>query len=235
MVFAIQGGDVRATERALAGVTQKVESAEVICLAQRVLIRWLIWNREELRGYNLVAVLNSRKQRPHTRLSKSCTHMAGKTLKVVSSTKSPHKLPRQMVAAFPTDSLLFRLLRRSTGPPGIASRSLHHLLFTTAFHYPVHSLLLCRDVPRLCASTLLPSVSLTIRNWLKLSCGIIAVGAIGGARWPILRWETHPDNLVGLPAQCSPACCALRGRCCPLVRDKHPRLAYLVIDGCSQF
>lgn len=58
VVFAIQSGDVRATERALAGVAKKVESAEVVCLAQRVLIWWLIRNREELGGYNLVAVLN---------------------------------------------------------------------------------------------------------------------------------------------------------------------------------
>jgi hypothetical protein len=59
VVFPLEGSDVRATEGLSAFVAEKVESAEVVGLAERVLARWLVGDREEFGGYNLAAVLDN--------------------------------------------------------------------------------------------------------------------------------------------------------------------------------
>jgi len=57
MVFAIQGGDVRAPQGASAGVAQEIESTEIVGFAEGVLIRRLVGDREELGSNNFAAVL----------------------------------------------------------------------------------------------------------------------------------------------------------------------------------
>lgn len=57
VILAVQSGDVRASKRTFARVTEQIEATEVVRFAQRVLIRRLIRNGEELGGYDLVAVL----------------------------------------------------------------------------------------------------------------------------------------------------------------------------------
>lgn len=57
VVFALEGGNVRAAEGLSALVAQQVESAEVVGLAERVLARGLLGDGEELGGDNLAAVL----------------------------------------------------------------------------------------------------------------------------------------------------------------------------------
>lgn len=62
MILAIQCGDVRSTKGALAGVTEQIESAKVVCLAKRVLVRRLIRYREELGCDYFMAVLDDVRQ-----------------------------------------------------------------------------------------------------------------------------------------------------------------------------
>lgn len=58
VIFAVQSGNVRASKRAFARVTEQIEATEVVRFAQRVLVRRLIRDWEELGGYYLVAVLS---------------------------------------------------------------------------------------------------------------------------------------------------------------------------------
>lgn len=47
VVFPVQGGDVGSSQSTSAGVTQEIQTAEVVCLAERVLIRRLVGDGEE--------------------------------------------------------------------------------------------------------------------------------------------------------------------------------------------
>lgn len=57
VVFTVEGCYVRTAEGTAAGEAKEIETAEVVSLAQRVLIGPLLGHREELGGYNLVAIL----------------------------------------------------------------------------------------------------------------------------------------------------------------------------------
>ena len=48
VIFAIQCGDVRASQCAAAGVAKEIQPSEIVGLAEWVLVRRLIWHREEL-------------------------------------------------------------------------------------------------------------------------------------------------------------------------------------------
>lgn len=58
VVFAIQGGNVRAAQSASAGMAEQVQSAEIIRFAKGVLIRGLLGDREEFRSDDFTAVLD---------------------------------------------------------------------------------------------------------------------------------------------------------------------------------
>jgi hypothetical protein len=59
VVFAVECGDVGTTEGASTCMAEQVESAEVVRFAERVLIRRLFWNGEELGSDDFTAVLNT--------------------------------------------------------------------------------------------------------------------------------------------------------------------------------
>jgi hypothetical protein len=59
VVFALEGGDVGAAEGLAAFVAQQIETAKVVCFAERVLARGLLGDGEELGGDDLAAVLDS--------------------------------------------------------------------------------------------------------------------------------------------------------------------------------
>ena len=57
VVFAVKRSDVGAAQSLSALEAKQVESAEIVCLAQRVLTRRFFGDGEEFRCDNLVAVL----------------------------------------------------------------------------------------------------------------------------------------------------------------------------------
>ena len=57
VVFPVESGNVRASQCLPASIAQQIESSEVICFAKWVLARRLFGNWEELRGYDLAALL----------------------------------------------------------------------------------------------------------------------------------------------------------------------------------
>lgn len=59
VVLAVEGGDVGAAKGAMAGEAEEVETAEVVCFAERVLIRRVVRNWKELGCDNLLAVLRT--------------------------------------------------------------------------------------------------------------------------------------------------------------------------------
>lgn len=119
--------------------------------------------------------------------------MACEALKMVCAAKCSDELSSKMVATFAACALLFDC----TWFP-ISPRSLCQLLLAARLPWPVCTLLLVRSRHR-CISTLMPPVHSTVSYGLKRLSFLNR--AIGVARWPFLRWETHPKGLVGLPAQ----------------------------------
>lgn len=60
MVLAFQGRDIRASEGAAAGMTQKPQSSEVVSLAQWILFAlFFAVDRKEFGGYNLATILDA--------------------------------------------------------------------------------------------------------------------------------------------------------------------------------
>lgn len=57
VVFAFEGGNVGATERATTCKAEQVETLKVVGLAQRILVRRMVGKGEELARHNLVTVL----------------------------------------------------------------------------------------------------------------------------------------------------------------------------------
>ena len=58
VVFAIECGDVRSSQRAAALITQQTKAPEVVCLAQWILsFAFLVVGWEEFRSDNLPAIL----------------------------------------------------------------------------------------------------------------------------------------------------------------------------------
>ena len=59
MVLAIQGRNIRASEGAATGMTQKFQSSEVVSLAQWILLGFVfIVDRKEFGSYNLATILD---------------------------------------------------------------------------------------------------------------------------------------------------------------------------------
>ena len=123
VVFALECGDVGAAQGLTTVVAQQVEAAEVVRLAERVLPRGLLGDREELGGYNLAAVLDmsaSLQKRENTQSPNACmssptraystleakkwdAYMAGEALQVIGSTQCPDELAGQALAALAAD------------------------------------------------------------------------------------------------------------------------------------
>ena len=57
VIFSIKGGNVRPTQSTAACVAEKVEPSEVVRLAERILIGWMIGYGEEFGSDDLAAVL----------------------------------------------------------------------------------------------------------------------------------------------------------------------------------
>ncbi len=58
VVFAVKSGDIGAAKRASTCIAQQVKPAEVVGLAERVLVWRLVGHGEEFRGDDFVAVLS---------------------------------------------------------------------------------------------------------------------------------------------------------------------------------
>ena len=87
MVLPIEGGDVRASQSASAFKAQEVESAKIVCLAQRELARTVLSiDREEFGGDNLTAVC------------------AFEAVEMVGTTECTHELACQGFATFLADA-----------------------------------------------------------------------------------------------------------------------------------
>lgn len=100
VIFPVERSYVRSPQSTTALVTEQPESAEVVCLAERILASAiLVIGREEFRGYDLAAVLRSiSTDRAHGRIAAG-SYSALKAIQVEGSVESAHKLPRQRLSA----------------------------------------------------------------------------------------------------------------------------------------
>lgn len=122
--------------------------------------------------------------------------MACEAFEMKGSTESPDKLPSEMRSAFPTHALL---LCCPTGPPVATSCPFCQLLLTVRVRHSVWRLVLGL-MPCFWISAILSSMCKTSMRRVIRSRRIVVVEcAIRWGHWPVLRRETHPNSLVGLP------------------------------------
>jgi hypothetical protein len=115
-------------------------------------------------------------------------------LEMECSTKSSDKLASEVCAALSAHSLL---LHSSTGSPATTSSwPFCQLLLVVHLRQPIWCFQLLRGISRFYIRV--PSV-----RWiclLRLVRRIVIVECtIGRGHRPVLRWETHPNSLEGLP------------------------------------
>jgi hypothetical protein len=114
-------------------------------------------------------------------------------LKMECPTKSSDKLARKVCATLSTHSLLFHC---STGSPATSSWPFCQLLLVVHLRHPIWCFQLFRSIYRF-------YIRVPSARWiclLRLVRRIVVVECtIGRGHRPVLRWETHPNSLEGLP------------------------------------
>lgn len=120
VVFAIEGSDVRAPQRAPTRVAEEVEAAEVVGLTQRVLVRWVIGYGEEFGSDDLATVLEEWSAKTiHQITSHGDTDITRETFQMIRISQRAHKLAGQGPRTFAAYPLL------SAGPPPCSWSFLH--------------------------------------------------------------------------------------------------------------
>jgi hypothetical protein len=129
VVFAVEGGDVGSAQCIAASEADQVEAAEVVSLAQRVLIGAFVGDGEELGGYYLAAFLergvrawsavSGSRSRAHTRGGSA--YMTCKALEMVGRVEGSHELATKRIATFGTNP-------RAAGSPCARNELLLRLL-----------------------------------------------------------------------------------------------------------
>jgi len=126
--------------------------------------------------------------------------MARETLQMIGITQSPHKLTRQVLSTLATNALLLILRARS---PASLWRSVHCAVFMRALRCPPYPLLRRRCQRSIRIATPMSPVcgpSVRILHLLLRRQRLLGViCAIRRARGPVIRWETHPGGMLGLP------------------------------------
>lgn len=105
VVFSIQCGNVRATKCASTSMTEEIQSSEVICLTQGVLVWGMFGDGEELGCHNLAAVL----VQPVNYIlwqyqALLFAYLACKAFQMIRVLQRSYKLSCQDVSALPTVS-----------------------------------------------------------------------------------------------------------------------------------
>ena len=57
VVFPLERSDVRPAKSSTTRMTKQIQASKIVGLAEWILVWWLIGNRKELRGYDLVTIL----------------------------------------------------------------------------------------------------------------------------------------------------------------------------------
>lgn len=123
--------------------------------------------------------------------------MTCEALEMESATKSSDELASKMCTTFPTHALL---LDCSTVFPAGTSWPLSQLLLVVHIWQSIRCLLLFRGIGSICIRAAMSSMRWAWLWMVVRSGGVVVVeSAIGRGHGPVLRWETHPNSLEGLP------------------------------------